>query len=91
MGNICLNCVEKLPPEAVEDINRLRKRRNIGMIFFLVGFLVLLLLPIMQQINIPIIIVGCSLVGIGLLWYFIQHYLMWRKIEQTEEYLRKNP
>lgn len=90
VGNICINCVKKLPPEAFEDINRLRKRRNIGSILFALGFLVLLVLPIIQQINIPIIIVGCSLIGIGIIVYFLFHILMWRKIEKTEEYLRKN-
>ena len=90
MGNICLNCVKKLPSEAVEDINRMRKRRNIGTILFVLGFLVLLLLPILQQINIPIIIVGCSLLGIGIISYFVLHYLMWFKIEKTEENLGKN-
>jgi len=87
MGNICLNCVNKLPSDVVEDINTLRKRRNIGTILFGLGFLVLLLLPIIQQINIPIIIIGCSLVGTGIITFFILHILMWHKIEKTEENL----
>jgi hypothetical protein len=90
MGNICLNCVKKLPLEVVENINKLRKRRNISTILFVLGFLVLLMLPILQQIIIPIIIAGCSLIGTGFIAYFILHILMWYKIEKTEENLGKN-
>ena len=84
MGNICVNCVDRLPSEVVDKINGLRKKKNIGTFLFIAGFIALLMIPILNLIDISIIIIGGVLIAVGLLVYFVFYLLMWNTIENSE-------
>lgn len=84
VGNICIECVEKLPSEVVDKVNSLRKKKNIGAFLFIMGFLVFFTLPLMNTFEISIIIIGSTLSLIGVVIYFIFYLIMWKTIEDSE-------
>ena len=84
VGNICINCVDRLPSEVVDKINGLRKKKNIGTFLFIAGFITLLMIPILNLFDISIIIIGGILIAVGLIVYFVFYLLMWNTIENSE-------